>query len=139
MNTIYNYHFDKITYFIENNNFEGYYVYGGITEDIDKRYNQHINKKELNEYNWKIIEISHINITNKYTLDEYINKISQLEQYLIDSLDKKYGDYCVNDRKNNGIISQKGGSGLNNHNLRIGDKVFFYVFYGYNKYLINFH
>lgn len=67
-----------------------------------------------------------MNLLNKYTIDEFINTISQLEQYLIDSLDRNYGDYCVNDRKMNGNISQKGGSWLNNHNLQIGDKVYMY-------------
>ena len=60
--------------------------------------------KECNN-KWEIKKISHINITNKYTIDEFINAISHLEQYLIDSLDKDYGDYCVNDRKINGNIS----------------------------------
>lgn len=135
MQQILNYHAYKINSFLLQNNYGGYYVYGGISENIDNRYNQHINTrkpKECND-NWVIIEISYIKITNKYTINEFINIISQLEQYLIDSLDKKYGNYCINDRKMNGNISQKGGSGLNNRNLQIGDKVSLYVFYGYKN------
>ena len=141
MEQIYNYHTYKIYNFIKNNNFQNYYVYGGISEDIENRYNQHINRREPKECNnnWGIKEISHIKITNKYTIDDYINTISQLEQYLIDSLDKKYGDCCVNDRKMNGDIAQKGGNGLNNRNLQIGNKVSLYVFYGYKNNLITFH
>lgn len=48
-----------------------------------------------------------------------------MEQYLIDSLDHLN---CVN-HINNGIIAQLGGNGMNNHNLQIGYKVNFYVFY----------
>jgi len=135
MQQILNYHANKINSFLLQNNYGGYYVYGGISENIDDRHVQHINTRNPKECNnnWKIEEISHIKITNKYTIDEFINTISQLEQYLIDSLDKKYGNYCINDRKMNGNISQKGGSGLNNHNLQIGDKVSLYVFYGYKN------
>jgi len=141
MENIFNYHIKNINIFLQKNNYQGYYVYGGISEDMQNRYNQHINRREPKECNknWRIEEISHIKITNKYTINEFINTISQLEQYLIDSLDRNYGDYCVNDRKMNGNISQKGGSGLNNHNLQIGDKVSLYVFYGYKNNLITFH
>jgi len=141
MEKIYNYHIKNIDEFLQENNFVGYCVYRGISEDIENRYNQHVNSRKPKECNnnWGITEISHIKITNKYTIDEYINTISQLEQYLIDSLDKKYGDCCVNDRKMNGNIAQKGGSGLNNRNLQIGNKVSLYVFYGYKNNLITFH
>ena len=141
MEKIYYYHIKNIDDFLQQKDFKGYCVYGGISEDIENRYNQHINRREPKECNnnWGITEISHINITNKYTIEEFINTISELEQYLIDSLDKKYGDYCVNDRKINGNIAQKGGSGLNNSNLQIGDKVSLYVFYGNKNNLITFH
>lgn len=108
-------------------------VYGGITEqDIEIRKNQHINNQPRQPYqcnnNWKIIEISHIKIKNNYSINDYINMISQLEQYLIDSLDNIYHLNCVNHR-NNGIIAQLGGNGMNNQNLQIGNKVKLYVFY----------
>lgn len=45
MEQIYNYHTNKILNFLTQNNFQGYCVYGGISEDIQNRYNQHINRR----------------------------------------------------------------------------------------------
>lgn len=130
MDQIYNYHSYKIFNFLRQNNFQGRFVYGGITEqDINVRKNQHINTNQPIQCNnnWNIMEISHIKITNKHTINDYINTISQLEQYLIDKLDNELN--CVNNRNVNGNIAQLGGNGLNIHNLQYGDKVKLYVFY----------
>jgi len=132
MEQIYNYHTYKIFNFLRQNNFQGRFVYGGITEqDINVRKNQHVNTNQPIQCNknWNIMEISHIKITNKHTINDYINTISQLEQFLIDYLNKNFGFNCVNNRNINGNIAQLGGNGLNNHNLQYGDKVKLYVFY----------
>lgn len=79
-------------------------------------------KKKLNNINKNIIK-KMIKIIIFYN-----NMISQLEQYLINSLDNIYHLNCVN-HINNCIIAQLGDNGMNNHNLQIGDKVKLYVFY----------
>lgn len=133
MEKIYNYHTNKILNFLRQNNYQGHYVYGGITEqDIIVRKNQHINTNQPIQCNnnWNIVEISHIKINNKYTINDYINIIAQLEQFLINNLNNIYGFNCVNNRNINGNIAQMGGNGLNNNNLQYGDKIKLYVFYG---------
>lgn len=132
MEQIYIYHTNKILNFLRQNNFQGRYVYGGITEqDINVRKNQHINTNQPIQCNnnWNIVEISHIKINNKYTINDYINMIAQLEQFLINNLNNIYGFNCVNNRNINGNIAQMGGNGLNNNNLQYGDKIKLYVFY----------
>jgi hypothetical protein len=80
-------------------------IYGGATDkNIFHRKNEHIN--ENNNF-----DNMHI---KKVTSDiSSYNNIKELEQYLINKLDEKFGDKCINDRNNNGEIAQRGGNGLN--------------------------
>jgi hypothetical protein len=109
-------------------------IYGGITKDeLNERFTEHVkdNKPEGFNNTWEIylnkpLVIIQIN-KSKFTLEEYKDLISRIEQYLIDQLNKFFGVKCVNDRNEDGTIAQRGGSGI--HDLKYGDEYKLYIFY----------
>ena len=113
-------------------------IYGGITKnELVERYKEHVrdNKPEGFNNTWDIYlnkQLITIKVdTSKYTLEEYRELISLIEQYLINKLDELFGIKCVNDRNEDGTIAQRGGAGL--HDLEDGDDYKLYIFYKYNK------
>lgn len=110
------------------------YIYGGVTENtFEERKIQHIKDKQPTICNssWIISEkaITTINIKYIDKLEDYRNLIAEVEQYLINELNKKYGNKCKNDRNRDGTISQRGGAGVQLNNLQLNDAVKFYIFY----------
>lgn len=129
---LYKRHINNFFLFKFNENIE--YIYGGITENsFEERKSQHIKDNQPSECHssWMISKkaITTINIKHKNKVEEYKNLISYVEQYLIDELDKKYGNKCKNDRNKNKTIAQRGGAGVQTQNLQLGDAVKFYIFY----------
>jgi hypothetical protein len=104
------------------------YIYGGITEKYLKtRLSQHKEKKEPPQCNEKfkikkICEIRNIN-------DENIKLVSNLENYLINELDKKFQKKCINTRTKTGTSKQTGGLG---NKLNKNDTCRFYIMYEKN-------
>jgi hypothetical protein len=131
MTTLYKKHIDNfLSNFHENIEF----IYGGITENtFEERKTQHIKDKQPTMCNssWIISNksITTINIKDINKLDNYKNLIAEVEQYLINELNKKYGNKCKNDRNRDGTISQRGGAGVQLNNLQLNDAVKFYIFY----------
>ena len=131
MTTLYKKHIDNFLFnFHENIEF----IYGGITENtFEKRKIQHIKDKQPTMCNssWIISNkaITTINIKDINKLDYYRNLIAEVEQYLINELNKKYGNKCKNDRNHDGTIAQRGGAGVQLNNLQLNDAVKFYIFY----------
>jgi len=109
-------------------------IYGGTTENtLEKRKYQHINnmKPYICNSSWKISQkpITTINIKNINNIKTYKDNIALVEQYLIDELDKKYGEKCINSRNNDGSISQRGGAGVQLEKIHLNDAYKFYIFY----------
>ena len=115
-------------------------IYGGITKnELSERFDEHVkdNKPEGFDNTWEIyLEQPLIVIKidkSKFTLEEYKELISMIEQYLIDILDKIFGVKCVNDRNEDRTIAQRGGSGI--HDLKYGDDYKLYIFYKISKFV----
>jgi hypothetical protein len=109
-------------------------IYGGITENtFEARKLKHVqdNKPPTCDKSWIISDksITTITIKDMSKLEQYKKLIEVVEQYLIDELDKKFGNKCKNDRNNDGTIAQRGGAGVTIENLQEGDKVKLYIFY----------
>jgi hypothetical protein len=112
------------------NNQYNFFIYGGFTEhSIEERKEQHIrdNQPYGCDLNWKIVKVTTYTLLGDLELDK--NNISKIENYLINSLDIKFGRNCINSRDTDGLIKQLGGNGLNITNNNIGDKIIFYIFY----------
>jgi hypothetical protein len=128
MTTLYKKHIDNfLSNFHENIEF----IYGGVTENtFEERKTQHISDNIFNS-SWIISNkaITTINIKDINKLDHYRNLIAEVEQYLINELNKKYGNKCKNDRKRDGTISQLGGAGVQNKNLQLNDAYKLYIYY----------
>ena len=110
------------------------FIYGGITENtLEERKTQHIRDKQPTICNssWIISKkaITTINIKDVNKVESYRVLIAEIEQYLIDELNKKYGNKCKNDRNRDGTMAQRGGSGVQLKNLQLNDAVKFYIFY----------
>ena len=109
------------------------FIYGGITENtLEERKTPHIRDKQPTICNSLIIStkaITTINIKDVNKLESYRVLISEIEQYLINELNTKYGNKCKNDRNRDGTISQRGGAGVQLNNLQLNDAVKFYIFY----------
>ena len=126
-------HKNHIDNFLSNFHENIEFIYGGITENtLEERRTQHIRDKQPTICNSWIISkkaITTINIKDVNKLETYRVLISEIEQYLIDELNKKYGNKCQNGRNRDGQISQRGGSGVQLKNLQLNDAVKFYIFY----------
>lgn len=110
------------------------FIYGGITENtLEERKTQHIRDKQpsICDASWIISKkaITTINIKDVNKLETYRGLIAEIEQYLINELNTKYGNKCKNDRNIYGTISQRGGAGVQTQNLQINDSIKFYIFY----------
>ena len=130
MSTLYKNHINNfLLNFDENIEF----IYGGITENtLEERKSQHIRDKQPTICNsWIILKkaITTINIKDVNKLETYRVLISEIEQYLINELNTKYGNKCKNDRNMDETIAQRGGSGVQTQNLQINDAIKFYIFY----------
>ncbi len=107
------------------------FIYGGFTEHtIETRMDQHAkdNQPRGCDDSWRSEKVTTYKLTDNLKLDE--TNISKIENYLINSLNDAFGNRCINSRKQNGLISQLGGNGINIRNNNKGDKIIFYVFYG---------
>lgn len=108
-------------------------VYVGVTEDeLRQRKYQHIKNKKIGCNNsWKIMKIPHTNIKieNETKINEYIEGIKKVENYLIKCCGEKFNDKCVNDRNKDGTLSQTGGYGKNTTTVNVDDVNKFYFFY----------
>jgi hypothetical protein len=134
MTGIYKKHIDD---FLNNFTEKIQYIYGGITQDIlEERKQDHINDRQpsICDNSWVISQkaITTINIKYMSKLEQYKNSITEVENYLIIELDKKYGNKCKNNRTNAGIIAQRGGAGVRIADLQQDDKIKFYIFYKTN-------
>lgn len=122
----------KIDDFLNLNSLNFQYVYGGATGDeLEVRRKQHIDKKETpyecNDDSWIIYEITSLKIPKCTTIIEKYKKTDDIiEQYLINKLYNKYREKSVNDKTENGSISQTGGRGLNEKG---GKTMKFYILY----------
>jgi hypothetical protein len=109
------------------------FIYGGVTENtFEERKTGHINKNRTRfNSSWIISDkaITTINIKNINKLDDYRGLITEVEQYLIDKLNEKYGDKCINNRNKDETIAQRGGAGVQNQNLQLNDAYKLYIFY----------
>ena len=128
---------DHITNFFNNLDVNEYdKVYVGVTEDeLRQRKYQHIRNKKIGCSNsWKIIKIPYtdIKIKDETKINEYIDGITKLENYLIECCGEKFNNKCVNDRNNDGTLTQTGGYGKNITNINAGDVNKFYFFYKKN-------
>jgi hypothetical protein len=126
-------HKNHIDNFLSNFHENIEFIYGGITENtLEERRTQHIIDKQPTICNsWVISKkaITTINIKDINKLDNYKTLITEVEQYLINELNTKYGNKCQNGRNRDGQISQRGGSGVQLKNLQVNDAVKFYIFY----------
>lgn len=108
------------------------YIYGGVTEDTLKiRKSAHVKNKQppTCDNTWKIETVTSILITNEYTKSEFKKLIKEVENYIINSLDAKFGSKCQNDRNKNNAIAQRGGAGISVKNIGIGDNYKIYICY----------
>jgi len=109
------------------------YIYGGVTEnDIEIRMKQHIDNKQPKQCKkgiWAIEKFSFITIKKEGQTEKYKKNIGKIEQHLIDELDKFYGKKCVNDRNEDGTVGQRGGAGVTDLSINVGDTDIFYIFY----------
>jgi hypothetical protein len=109
------------------------YIYAGVTEDkIENRMTQHIDDKQPKQCkkgNWVIEKISSLKIKKEGQTEKYKKNIGKIEQHLIDELDKFYGKKCVNDRNEDETIGQRGGAGVTDLSINVGDTNTFYIFY----------
>lgn len=124
---------------LKNLNFRINKIYGGITEhNTDIRMSQHIRDGQPHGCNnkWKCEKVTKYTLTKNTESDK--RKISAIENYLINSLDEKFNDRCVNGRDEYGVISQFGGNGLNIENNNPGDEIIFYIFYELSNTVISF-
>jgi len=134
MTTLHKKHIDN---FLSNFNNNIEFIYGGITENsLEGRRTRHIKDRQPSMCNssWVISKkaITTINIKKNDKLEDYKDLITEIEQYLINELNKKYGNKCKNDRNRDGIISQRGGAGVQLNNLQLNDAIKFYIFYKLN-------
>lgn len=109
---------------------KNYGVYGGITKDtIEDRLQQHIYDNQPRQINseWIIFNDKPITTINiKHNTNH--NLVSQIEEYLIEQLNHKFGIQCINDRNQNGSIAHRGGAG--EHDIQLGDQYKLYILYG---------
>ena len=89
------------------------FIYGGVTENtLDERRNQHIRIKQpttICDSSWIISKkaITTINIKYVNKLEAYRVLISEIEQYLIDELNKKFENKSKNDRNIDGTMAHR--------------------------------
>lgn len=97
-------------------------IYGGITKrDLVKRQNEHI--KSSNDFKgMKIIELFTIKLMSERDMLQIVCN----ENYLINELNNKFGDKCINDKNIDGSPAQRGGAGMDDD---ITDEYKFYVMY----------
>jgi len=78
-------------------------IYGGATEQtLQERKEQHIQTD--NRFN--SMKIKSIHTATSYKMAK------EIEEYLIELLDNKFNNKCINDRNNDGTIAQRGGAGI---------------------------
>ena len=78
-------------------------IYGGATEQtLQERKEQHIQTD--NRFN--SMKIKSIHTATSYKMAK------EIEEYLIELLDNKFNNNCINDRNNDGTIAQRGGAGI---------------------------
>jgi hypothetical protein len=53
----------------------------------------------------------------------------EIENYLIEGLNIKYGKKCVNARNDDNTMTQTGGAGVDEDELKLRDEFKFYIFY----------
>lgn len=110
------------------------FIYGGVTENtLDERRHQHIRIKQptICDSSWIISKkaITTINIKYVNKLEAYRVLISEIEQYLIDKLNKKFENKSKNDRNIDKTTAHRGGCGIQINNLQLNDFIKFYIFY----------
>jgi hypothetical protein len=92
---------EKINKYVNNRNIT--HIYGGATElTLNERMIQH--KQEVERFN--NLKIKPLHETTSYEV------ICEAETFLINYLDKQFGNILLNDRNNDGQIAQRGGAGL---------------------------
>lgn len=78
-------------------------IYGGVTyKSLEERKNEHINADEIFK-NMDILEI--LNMSSK-------SEARKAESYLVNKLNEKFGNKCINSRNYNIIIKHPGGLSL---------------------------
>lgn len=119
---------NKIQHLQENYSIK--FIYGGATEhNPEVRISQHIDDDEPKECDdaWDYITATKYELTGDLNVDKC--NISEIENYLINTLNNVFGYNCVNSRNRYGSIVQIGGNGINITNNNVGDKIKFYIFF----------
>jgi hypothetical protein len=106
-------------------------VYGGYTEKtLAKRLETHKQQKNPKGcQNMIMIEepLIVIKIGTNMTLTRYKNRVKDAETHIINKLNEIYDEKCINDKKNDNSIANRGGAG--SYHINVGNECKIYIMY----------
>lgn len=99
-------------------------VYGGVSKDLEKRYFKHVRENNpLNSRNMEVCVLYSLTVEN---VDQDQETIKNAENYLINELDRIFGECCENARTPRGVIKQREDTSIG----EVGDVYQIYIMYG---------